>query len=135
MANPSKRLGTDWESALVTSLREHHNPKTHRNVQMGAKDIGDLDGYYLHALEAKNERSITLPVYIAQANKEAIHAGQPYGCAVVKKRNAGVAAGYVVRDVATDVRLINRLRDAEETLQAIAPTVYADHVQRHGEGH
>ncbi len=135
MANPSKRLGTDWESALVTYLREHHNPKAHRNVQMGAKDIGDLDGYYLHALEAKNEKSITLPAYIEQANREAVHALQPYGCAVVKRRGKGVAAGYVVRNVATDVRLINRLRDAEESLQAIAPTVYADHVQRHGEGH
>ncbi|MFD0276200.1 hypothetical protein ACFVHB_20165 [Kitasatospora sp. NPDC127111] len=102
---------------------------------MGAKDIGDVDGYYLHAAELKAERSITLADYIAQANREAIHAGQPYGCAVVKRPRAGVAAGYVVRDVATDARLINRLRDAEQTLQAIAPTVYADHVQRHGEGH
>ncbi|OKI19272.1 hypothetical protein [Streptomyces sp. CB03911] len=135
MANPSKRLGTDWESALVKYLREHHNPKTHRNVQMGKLDIGDLDGYYLHALEAKNESKITLPVYIAQANREAIHAGQPYGCAVVKKRNAGVAAGYVVRDVETDVRLMNRLRDAEGLLAEAAPTVYVDHIQRHGEGH
>lgn len=29
----------------------------------------------------------------------------------------GVADGYVVRDVATDVRLMNRLRDMEEALQ------------------
>ena len=119
-ANPAKAKGTAWESAIVGYLREHHNPGVHRNVQMGARDIGDIDGYYLHALEAKAEKSITLADYIAQANREAVHAGQPFGCAVVKRRMKGVADGYVVRDVRTDVRLINRLRDMEEALKDAA---------------
>ncbi|MFI6444684.1 hypothetical protein [Kitasatospora sp. NPDC050543] len=135
MANPSKRVGTEWESAVRAYLREHHNPETRRNVQIGRADIGDLDGYYLHAAECKDEQRITLAEYIAQANREAINARQPYGCAVVKRRRANVSAGYVVRDLATDVRLVSRLRDAEQTLQDIAPTVYADHIARHGEGH
>ncbi|MFF9525403.1 hypothetical protein ACF1DV_25990 [Streptomyces achromogenes] len=116
-ANPSKKKGTEWESAVVGYLREHHNPGARRNVQMGARDIGDIDGYYLHALEAKAEKEITLASYIAQANKEAIHAGQPFGCAVVKRRMKGVADGYVVRDLRTDVRLVSRLRDMEEALK------------------
>ncbi|WP_435613264.1 hypothetical protein [Streptomyces sp. bgisy159] len=116
-SNPSKQKGTAWESALVAYLREHHDPGVHRNVQMGARDIGDLAGYYLHAVEAKAEKTITLADYIAQANREAIHAGQPFGCAVVKRRMKGVADGYVVRDVRTDVRLINRLKIMEEALQ------------------
>jgi hypothetical protein len=113
----NKAKGTAWESLIVGYLREHHNPSARRNVQMGSKDIGDIDGYYLHALEAKAEKEITLSSYIAQANKEAIHAGQPFGCAVVKRRMKGVADGYVVRDLATDVRLINRLKVMEEALQ------------------
>ncbi|MFB7114082.1 hypothetical protein [Streptomyces sp. NPDC056291] len=117
MANASKAKGTAWESALVAYFREHHSPDARRNVQMGAKDIGDIDGYYLHAVEAKAEKTITLSDYIAQANREAIHAGQPFGCAVVKRRMKGVADGYVVRDVRTDVRLMNRMRDMEEALQ------------------
>lgn len=130
----SKRKGTAWESALVAYLREHHNPDAHRNVQMGAKDIGDVSGYYLHALEAKAERSITLADYIAQANREAVHAGQPFGCAVVKRRMKGTADGYVVRDVRTDVRLMNRLRDAERLLQYHAPAdVWEAHEERHRE--
>lgn len=120
MANPARAKGTTWESALVTYLREHHNPGARRNAQMGRLDIGDIDGYYLHALEAKAEKTITLSSYIAQANKEAVHAGQPYGCAVVKRRMKGTADGYVVRDVATDVRLMNRLRDMEDALQDAA---------------
>ncbi|MFD5198846.1 hypothetical protein ACFWM7_01485 [Streptomyces sp. NPDC058375] len=87
---------------------------------MGRLDIGDIDGYYLHALEAKAEKTITLSSYIAQANKEAVHAGQPYGCAVVKRRMKGTADGYVVRDVATDVRLMNRMQEMEGALQDVA---------------
>ncbi|MFD5504629.1 hypothetical protein ACFWJS_33800 [Streptomyces sp. NPDC127061] len=124
MSNPSKAKGTAWESDIVGYLRDHHNDRTHRNVQMGRLDIGDIDGYYLHALEAKAEKTITLSDYIAQANREAVNAGQPYGCAVVKRRMKGVADGYVVRDVRTDVRLISRLRDMEAALQRAAPDVY-----------
>lgn len=120
MSNPSKAKGTAWETLVVNYLRLMHNPDAHRNVQMGTKDIGDIDGYYLHALEAKAEKSITLSDYIAQANREAVHAGQPFGCAVVKRRMKGVSDGYVVRDLATDVRLINRMRDMEEALKDAA---------------
>ncbi|MEV7855151.1 hypothetical protein [Streptomyces sp. NPDC088183] len=124
MASPSKAKGTAWESAWTAYVREHHNPDAHRNVQMGSKDIGDVAGYYLHAAELKAEKTITLSDYIAQANREAANAGQPYGCAVVKRRMKGVADGYVVRDVATDVRLLNRVRDMEAALQKAAPDVY-----------
>ncbi|MGW6638509.1 hypothetical protein [Streptomyces cyaneofuscatus] len=120
MANPAKAKGTAWESAWTAYIREHHNPSAHRNVQIGAKDIGDVSGYYLHAAELKAEKTITLSSYIAQANREAVHAGQPFGCAVVKRRMKGTADGYVVRDVATDVRLMNRMRDMEDALQDAA---------------
>ncbi|MGP3750851.1 hypothetical protein [Streptomyces sp. IBSNAI001] len=120
MTNPSKARGTAWESALVAYLREQHNPGARRNAQMGRLDIGDIDGYYLHALEAKAEKTITLSSYIAQANREAVNAGQPFGCAVVKRRMKGTADGYVVRDVATDVRLMNRLQEMEGALQDVA---------------
>lgn len=132
-SNPSKQKGTAWESAIVGYLREHHNPGVHRNVQMGARDIGDIDGYYLHALEAKAEKAITLADYIAQANRESIHAGQPFGCAVVKRRMKGVADGYVVRDVRTDVRLLNRLRDMEAALQAENSELYESLDRQHRE--
>ncbi|MEU1200159.1 hypothetical protein ABZ446_28590 [Streptomyces sp. NPDC005813] len=92
---------------------------------MGSKDIGDVSGYYLHAAELKAEKTITLSDYVAQANREAINAGQPYGCAIVKRRMKGVADGYVVRDVATDVRLMNRMRDMEEALRKADPVWWA----------
>lgn len=134
-ANPSKARGTAFETLWTNYVREHHNPYARRNAQTGTKDIGDVDGYYLHAAELKAEQRITLSDYIAQANREAAHAGQPFGCAVVKRRNAGVAAGYVVRDVETDARLLNRLRDAEDLLQEHVYDVWREHYDRHGGGH
>ncbi|MGW1547479.1 hypothetical protein [Streptomyces sp. NPDC002346] len=125
MANPAKAKGTAWESLWTAYIRERHNPAAHRNVQMGRLDIGDVSGYYLHASELKAEKTITLSDYIKQANREAVNAGEPFGCAVVKRRMKGVADGYVVRDVATDVRLMNRLRDMEDALQAAAPVAWA----------
>lgn len=133
MANPSKQKGTAWESLWTAYIREHHNPAAHRNVQMGRLDIGDVSGYYLHASELKAEKTITLSDYIAQANREAINAGEPFGCAVVKRRMKGVADGYVVRDVATDVRLMNRLRDAEELLKEYKFDVWLEHDAHHRE--
>ncbi len=100
---------------------------------MGARDIGDIDGYYLHAVEAKAEKTITLADYIEQANREAVHAGQPFGCAVVKRRMKGTADGYVVRDVRTDVRLVNRLRDMEEALRSENSELYESLDKQHRE--
>ncbi|GAA1064721.1 hypothetical protein ACFRNT_11350 [Streptomyces sp. NPDC056697] len=135
MANPSKARGTAWESTWTAFLREHHNPRAHRNVQMGAKDIGDVDGFYLHAAELKAEKTIRLPEYIAQANREAVNAGQPFGVAVVKRVRANVSAAYHVRDAATDVRLVNRLRDAEALAETYAPAeVWKAHYEKHGGG-
>jgi hypothetical protein len=135
MTNPSKAKGTAWESTWTTWLRETHNPAAHRNVQMGAKDIGDVDGFYLHASELKAEKTIRLPAYTEQANREAVNAGQPFGVAVVKRVRANVSAAYHVRDAATDVRLVNRLRDAEALLQEHAPPeIWKEHYERHGEG-
>lgn len=102
---------------------------------MGARDVGDLDGYYLHALEAKAEKAITLPEYIAQANREAVNAGQPFGVAVVKRRSSNVKNAYAVRDLETDARLLNRLRDAEDLLQEHVFDVWKGHHEKHGGGH
>ncbi|MFI7096393.1 hypothetical protein [Streptomyces lydicus] len=131
----AKRRGTAWETLAVNYLKDHHNPRAHRNVQMGAKDIGDLDGYYLHAVENKDEQTLRFSAYIDQARREAGHAGQPFGVAFVKRRRKGVADGYAVRDLETDVRLINRLRDAEQIAQQYAPAdVWKTHYEAHGEG-
>lgn len=129
MANPNKRKGTEWESAVRDYLNatlglyvedwrdaaspwkdaaDPHNVK--RQVQMSTKDVGDLHAVPF-VLEAKAERDIDLPAYIRQANREAVNAGLPYGVAVVKARGKQTKDGYVVCDLATFARILRALRE------------------------
>lgn len=113
-------------------LQENHDPDVKRTGHLGPVDVS---GYYLHVVEAKTEKTITLPEYIAQATRAAARAQQPYGVAVVKRRNANVKDAYAVRDLAMDVRLVNRLRDAELLLEEHAYGVFKVHYEKHGGGH
>lgn len=132
-ANPAKAAGTKWERDISVYLRAHHSPEVLRTGHLGPVDVS---GYYLHAVEAKTEKMITLSAYLTQANRAAAIQRQPFGVAVVKRRGANVSTAYVVRDLATDVRLVNRLRDAEQLLQGHAPAdVWKSHYERHGAGH
>ncbi|QPI61766.1 hypothetical protein I1A49_16440 [Streptomyces malaysiensis subsp. malaysiensis] len=102
---------------------------------MGNKDQGDLHGYPLHIIEAKNEKSIRLPEYVRQAEREAVNAGEPFGVAFVKRPRASTGDGYAVRSIATDARLVARLRDAEALAEKYAPAeVWKAHYEKHGAG-
>ncbi|MGW7270793.1 hypothetical protein ACWGH5_09760 [Streptomyces sp. NPDC054864] len=130
MANPNKAKGTAWERDVRHFLNEHLgkyvpgwrdlpypwvDPRDPDNVtrpaQQGVKDVGDLHAAPF-VLECKAERSITLADYVRQANREAMHAGYPYGVAVVKAPRRSTADGYVVMDLATFARVLDTLRSA-----------------------
>ena len=100
MANPSKAKGTRWETEVVRFLQEAGHP-AHRRPQQGAKDVGDIGGVPGWTLEAKSVKEIRLAEFLDQANREAVHAGDPYGAAVIKRRGRPVQDGYVVMDLAT----------------------------------
>jgi len=116
VSNPNKARGTAWESAVVTYLRtaleccDGTADDVRRQVQMGRHDIGDIHAAPF-ALEAKNEKTITLASYVDQAEREAKNAGLPYGAAVVKRRGKGVASGYVVLSLATFAAVLGELRE------------------------
>lgn len=130
MANRNKTRGTAWETAVADYLNESLglykaewregdrssrwlNPRdpdnVTRNVQTGAKDIGDLSLWPFIG-ECKDEQTIRLPAYIRQANQEAANATADYGVALVKQRGKGVAQGYAVMDIATFARVLQALR-------------------------
>ncbi|MFE9396805.1 hypothetical protein [Streptomyces flavidovirens] len=130
MSNPNKRKGTAWETAVKDFLnvalgqyvddwepgayywRDPRDPDNiTRPAQTGAKDVGDLHAWPF-VLECKAERSITLADYVRQANREAMHAGYPYGVAVVKAPRRATADGYVVMDLGTFARVLDTLRSA-----------------------
>ncbi|MFJ3084437.1 hypothetical protein ACIPJG_32435 [Streptomyces halstedii] len=119
MSNASKAKGTRYESEIRDFLNAR-GFSVRRVAQMGRLDHGDLHGYPLHIIEAKSVKSIDLPAFVRQADKEAINAGEPFGVCFVKKTRGATADGYAVRSVATDIRLIRRMRDMEEALKDAA---------------
>ncbi|MEU3285621.1 hypothetical protein [Streptomyces longwoodensis] len=131
-ANPSKQKGTRYEGEIRDFLNAR-GFEVKRVVQMGRADQGDLHGYPLHIIEAKSVKSFDLPAFVRQADREAVNAGQPFGVVFIKKARASTADGYAVRSIATDVRLINRLRDAEQLLRDLAPETFERHNKRHQE--
>lgn len=105
-ARSSKRKGSTFESALVTTLREHglEAERLHLN---GKEDEGDLvvrDQWGKLIVEAKNEAKIDLARYIKEALEEADnytrHRGmdrqEVTGVAIVKARGKSILDSYVV---------------------------------------
>jgi len=113
VSNPSKRRGTEWETAVTRFLREElgdHGDDIRRVAQTGRHDTGDIRAVPF-ALECKNVAKIDLAAFVEQAEREAGHAGVPYGAAVVKRRGKGPAAGYVVVSLATFARILAYMRE------------------------
>lgn len=110
MANPNKRRGTEWETAVVRYLREHVPGHDIRRVaQTGVKDVGDIHAWPF-VLECKNERTFRPAAWVQQATEEAEHAGAPYGVAVAKQRGKGPGHGYVIMSLATFTRILGEIR-------------------------
>lgn len=123
MANRNKAKGTKWESAvrdylngalgLVDEDGRFWDPADPDNVtrkaQEGSRDVGDLWAHPF-VLEAKDEAKHRFSAYVEQAEREAEAAGLPFGVAVVKRRRASPARGYVVMSLATFARVLRLVR-------------------------
>lgn len=91
----SRDKGTRFETEVVRYLHEM-GFDCERRALAGALDKGDISGIPGWTLECKNERTITLAKYMDEVNYETVNARTPYGAAIVKRRNKGVADAYVV---------------------------------------
>lgn len=131
MSNPNKRKGTAFETDMANFLNEElgqyvenwreaeykwRDPRdpnnVTRNVQTGAKDVGDL-ALWPFAGECKNEQTIRLSAYVEQANREARNAGADYGVAFVKARGKSTARAFAVMDAETFVKVLRELREGK----------------------
>lgn len=100
MTNKHKAKGTRWESAVVTFLAGL-GLGVYRNVQHGSKDIGDVGGLKLFAIECKDHQSFALAEWLEQANREAQNAGKPHGVVIFKRARKPVESAYVLMDLQT----------------------------------
>ncbi|MEV6730052.1 hypothetical protein [Streptomyces sp. NPDC051364] len=118
MANPNKAKGTQWESdvrnylnmtgGLVDVYGRFRDPFDPHNVrrpaQEGAADVGDVHAVPF-VLECKNVKRPSVPGFLRQAEVEAVHAGFPYGVAVVKVPRQGPGRGKVHFTIRTWTRV------------------------------
>ena len=115
--NPAKAKGTAWESALVQAFRDEFG-NCERLALAGANDEGDLWFHHEgipYVIEAKAERAMTLSSYVREAYEEAAHWSKarpdwptPGWAAIIKRRQHGVKAAYVVMDLTQFVSLVKR---------------------------
>ena len=126
MSNPSKRKGTAWETEIVTTLRDHGHDSARRVVQAGAADVGDihLGGILspLVAIEAKNEKALTISTYVDEAKIEGDNAGALFGGVAWVKRRGKTSArdGYVIMDGQTFIDILAAL-DTRMTREGALP--------------
>jgi hypothetical protein len=86
MANPSGRKGSSHETSLLPALLPYH-PYAIRNPAQGAKDKGDfyMPGNHLYVVEAKNVRTMSLGVWVDEAEVEAKNAEVSFGVVFHKR--------------------------------------------------
>lgn len=102
----SRRLGTTWETAVVTWLRDYW-PNAERRALNGAKDRGDIAGIPLVVIECKNAKTITLAAWLDELAAEMANDTAEVGALWVKRRGkASAGDGYIVLHPTVLVRLL-----------------------------
>lgn len=116
----SKAKGTAFESLLVgaTNLFARGRLTARRVAQQGFADSGDVHGVSPFVIQAKDWANLTAALRegLAGAVAQAKRAGEDYGVAVVKRRHGPVGESYAVMRYEDFVRVLLRLRRAEQLL-------------------
>ena len=89
MSNPSKRKGTDAESAVVTYLQSRGWKHAERRALAGAKDRGDIAGIAGVVVEVKNCRTQSVGAWLREARKEQLNDLADYGVVISKPIGVG----------------------------------------------
>lgn len=105
MSNPSKAKGDRWERALVAFFRSRGYQEVARLRARGKDDEGDLTGFPLWAIEAKDDKGLSPHAMAAQADKEARNAGKPFGAAIRKSPRRPTEEAVVLMSLETWLRL------------------------------
>jgi Holliday junction resolvase len=102
-----KRKGSTFERDVVHFLQEHGFPDAERAYGVGRpEDVGDVVGVPGITIECKATKSIDLARFVDEAESERLNARQPFGVAIVKRRNKPTSAAYVVMALESFVRLV-----------------------------
>lgn len=129
MSNPNARKGADLERDAVRYLQEVFGRVAFRPHQEGYKDVGDIH-LSPFVIQAKNWGNVTsaLNEGVKGALEQAVHAGEMYGVALIKKRGAGIALARIAMTLRDFRRIVTRLKRAEEYLLRASPDLFDKHI-------
>ena len=119
MSNPNKAKGTAWEGAVCAFLRSAGFTEVFRLAPGGEHDAGDVGGLPDWALECRDRGRIDLAGDVRDAEMRAVKKGCRFGAAVIKKRRAHVADGYVVMSLALFVEVLDELANGRATTSEV----------------
>ena len=103
----ARKKGTNWESAIVTYLRENGAPHAERRATAGARDRGDIAGVPGVVIEAKSHTGLNLAGWLDEAEKERVNDNAALAVVWHKRRGkASAGDGYVTMSGATFVQLL-----------------------------
>lgn len=126
----AKAKGTAFETLIVRALSSFWGGRfglaPRRVAQEGFQDSGDIHGVSPFIIQAKAYKSWedAIRLGLDGAEKQKIHAGEPFGVVFVKRIRRSIGDAYAVMTVATWARLVWRLRAAETALQAADPEAW-----------
>lgn len=104
-ARAAKAKGRTWENDVVDLFRAAGFSNAERRRQRGIRDAGDIAGIPGLVVECKNERKITLSLYLDELLSEVAEAPEDWGVVALKRRGKSVNEGYAVMRLEDFARL------------------------------
>ena len=106
----ASRKGSAWENAVESYLKDFfHDPSIHVERLHGMNDEGDIHGLPDTIIECKNCREYRLTDWVAEAEAEAVNAGERHGAVFFKRRGRGlsnVGQHYALMSIDTFCRML-----------------------------
>lgn len=86
------RKGSAWENAVESYLQDFFNdPSIHVERLHGTNDEGDIHGLPDTIIECKNCHEYRVADWVAEAEAEAVNAGERYGAVFFKRHGRGLS--------------------------------------------
>lgn len=105
--NPNKDRGSEFERQVAKFLAENGFPYAERRYGAGnTQDKGDINGLPGLVIECKSVKTIDIPGFLREAEREKENAKADYGIVVIKRKGTTDAGrAYVVMELKDFARL------------------------------
>lgn len=110
----AKKAGSEFERLIADEFAARIDDRIDRQVKTGRKDTGDIAGLRFHghkiAVECKNEATVKLAGWAAEAEAERVNLGALAGITIHKRHGKGRAGDQWVTMTVDDLIALMTLR-------------------------